>query len=322
MPLALRLKPQPLFFLLAVSIYLVDSLACRLIADPSRRMLVASGASFDLVLVVGFLYYWLLVRPGLRPRTGLVFIGVLGLLRASFLFPEGMLVKAALAGCAELGLIAYVSVQIARSRRDKTVSSDPLAALQKAVAAVIPFPPAANAVAMEMSIAYYALLGWRTKPHIPESSRAFLLQEQAEKAFLLAAVGLASVFEIVPVHLLVHRWSSLAAWILSGISLYGMVWLLGLSRSLVLRPTVVGPDSLTIRYGLIAQLEVPREAISNVQRVTRSTSGVLTLPRKATPNVELTFTRPLKLKRVFGSRMVSQIALCVENEGEFERALR
>jgi len=321
MPLALRLKRQPLFFFLAVSIYFVDSLACRLVVDPSRRMLVATGASFDLVLVVGFLYYWLLVRPGLRPRTGLVFIGVLGLLRASFLFPEGIMVKAALAGCAELGLIAYVSVQIARSRRDKSASSDPLAALQKAVAAVIPFPAAASAVAMEMSIAYYALRGWRTKPHIPESSRAFFFQEQSEKAFLLGAVGLASVFEIVPVHLLVHRWSGLAAWILSGISLYGMVWLLGLSRSLLLRPTVVEPDSLTIRYGLIAQLEVPREAISSVERVTRSTPCVLTLPRKATPNVELTFTRPLKLQRVFGSRMVSRIALSVENEGEFERAL-
>jgi hypothetical protein len=321
MPHALRLKPQPLFFLLAVSIYLVDSLACRMAADSSHRMLVAAGASFDLVLVIGLLYYWLLVRPGLRPRAGLVFVGVLGLLRASFLFPEGVMAKAALAGCAELGLIAYVSVQVVRSRKFGTASSDPLIALQKAVVAVIPFPAAANAVAMEMSIAYYALRGWRAKPHVPECWRSFFLQEQSEKAFLLAAVGLASVFEIVPVHLLVHRWSSMAAWILSAVSVYGMIWLLGLSRSLVLRPTIVGPDSLIIRYGLIAQLEVPREAITGVERVTRSASGVLSLPRGATPNVEISFARPLRLQRVFGSRMVSRLALCVENEGEFERAL-
>jgi hypothetical protein len=321
MPLALRLKPQPLFFLLAVSIYLVDSLACRMAADSPHRMLVAAGASFDLVLVVGLLYYWLLVRPGLRPRAGLVFVGALGLLRASFLFPEGVMAKAAVAGCAELGLIAYVSVQVARSRKSTSNSSDPLVALQKAVQAVIPFPAAANAVGMEMSIAYYALCGWRAKPHIPEGWRSCLLQEQSEKAFLFAAAGLASVFEIVPVHLLVHRWSSITAWILSAVSLYGMIWLLGLSRSLVLRPTLVGPESLTIRYGLIAQLEVPRDALSSVERVTSSTASVMALPRGAGPNVELTFTRPLRLKRVFGSRMVSRIALCVEDEGEFERAL-
>jgi len=129
--------------------------------DSPRRMLVTAGAAIDLVLVVGLLYYWLLVRPGLRPRTGLVFVGVLGLLRASFLFPEGVLMKAALAGCAEVGLIAYVSVQIARSRRTASKSNDPLIALHKAVTAVIPFPAAANAVAMEMSIAYYAINGWR-----------------------------------------------------------------------------------------------------------------------------------------------------------------
>lgn len=79
------------------------------------RLRIAAGASVDLILVVGLLYYWLLVRPGLRPRTGLVFIGVLGLLRASFLFPEGAGVKAALAGCAEAGLIAFIAFQVSRS---------------------------------------------------------------------------------------------------------------------------------------------------------------------------------------------------------------
>lgn len=285
-------------------------------------MLVASAASIDLVLVVGSLYYWLLVRPGLRPVTGLVFVAIAGLLRASFLFPEGAGFKVVLAGSAEVGLIVFVAVQIARSRKNSSNSGDPLEALQRAVAAVIPFPSAARAVSTEMSLAYYAIFGWRSSPHIPVGMRAFWLRDQSEKAFLLAAVGGASLFEVVPVHLLVHRFSALAAWILTGISLYGMVWLLGLSRSMLLRPTLVGPDSVHIRYGLIAQLSIQRDQIASVKRVTCVTPGLLSLPRGTTPNLELCFTLPVKLQRVFGSRNVSRIALCVDNDVEFERVLQ
>ena len=315
--LRLTRNPAALFLLLTIGIYSADSLAVRLASDPSRRMLVAAGASLDLVLVVGLLYYWLLVRPGLRPRAGLVFIGVMGLMRASFLFPQGALVKAALAGCAEIGLIAFVAVQVARSRRPSLKSDNPLQALRSAVAAVIPFPAAARAIATEMSLMYYATFGWRAKPQVPPGMRAFWLREQQDKAFLLAAVGLASVFEIVPVHLLVARWSTLAAWILTAVSLYGMVWLLGLSRSLLLLPTILGPDSLEIRYGMLARLQVQQGDIAQVERVTEASPDAIVLPRRMTPNLQITFSQPIKLERLFGSRLVSRIAVYIENEEEF-----
>ncbi len=320
---ALRLRPgrQALFLLLAALIYLVDSQAVRLAIDPARRLRIAAGASVDLVLVVGLLYYWLLVRPGLRPRTGLIFVAVIGLLRASFLFPEGMLVKAALAGCAEAGLIAFVAVQISRSRKQASDSGDPLVTIRNAVAAVIPFPAGARAITTEFSLVFYAMFGWRAQPHVPAGMHAFWLRESSDKAFLLATAALASIFEIVPVHLLVHRWSALAAWILTGISLYGMLWLLGLSRALVLRPALIGPETLDIRYGLIAHMHVRRSEIAGVERVTSASPGVLVLPRGAAPNLEISFHQPVTLERLFGSKNVSRIALCMENEGEFAAAL-
>jgi hypothetical protein len=321
----LRQSRQAQFLLLAVSIYLVDSLAIRMATDPGHRTRIAVGASIDLVLVVGLLYYWLLVRPGLRPRSGLIFVGVIGLLRASFLFPEGTMVKLALAGCAEIGLIAFVGTRIVRRSASKgratLGSADPIAALQRAVEVVIPFPPVAHAAAKEMSVLYYAVRGWRARPHIPSGMRAFVMQEQTDKAFMLAAVAIASVFEIVPVHLLVHRWSVLASWILTGLSLYGLVWLLGLSRSLVLRPTLIGSESVVIRYGLLAQMEVGREEIAGVERVVRASAAVSVLPRRATPNLELSFTHPIKMKGLFISRSLSRIALAVQDPGEFEMAL-
>lgn len=192
--------------------------------------------------------------------------------------------------------------------------------LRNAVGAVIPFPPGARAIATEISLMYYAIFGWRAKPYVPEGTRAFWLTEQKDKAFLLAAAGMASVFEIVPVHLLAARRSVLAAWILTGVSVYGLVWLLGLSRSLALRPTVVGADLLAIRFGLLVQLTLPLDQIARVDRVSVGSDGVIALPRRMAPNVEISFAQAVELERLFGSRSVKRVALCLENPEEFVRS--
>jgi hypothetical protein len=49
---------------------------------------IATAAVFDLTITTAALYYWLLVRPGLRSRTTMYLVALLGLFRAAFLFPE------------------------------------------------------------------------------------------------------------------------------------------------------------------------------------------------------------------------------------------
>src|SRR5579883_1366911 len=89
-----------LFAALAISINVIDGPLIR-----SPRAVVSAAAWFDMVAVVAALYYWLLVRPGIRGKGSIIPVALAGLIHASSS-------KAVVAGFCELGLIAYIVVQI------------------------------------------------------------------------------------------------------------------------------------------------------------------------------------------------------------------
>jgi len=120
------------FFLLALTINIVDSTLVRSISDPGKRLFVAGGAVFDLTLTVSATYYWLLVRPGIRGRASLMAIALIGILRATFLFPNARTVTAAVGALCELGLAAFVIVQVRQRVRHRRSNPDPADAIRQA----------------------------------------------------------------------------------------------------------------------------------------------------------------------------------------------
>ena len=83
---ARRLNPQFLFLGLAVGINILVMVLARNAASP-RSNAVAVGAVLDMTVTVPALYYWLVVRPGLRNMASLGLIALLSLWRAAFAFP-------------------------------------------------------------------------------------------------------------------------------------------------------------------------------------------------------------------------------------------
>jgi hypothetical protein len=309
------------FLLLAVAINAIDSTIVRTVADPARRMVVSAAATLDLVVVVCAIYYWLLVRPGIRGRVSLIPIALLGVLRATFLYPNARTLAAFVAGACEVALIAFVVIQVrARARRNPGKrDGDPVDLLHASLQPIL--PGAARFLAAELSIFYYALFSWRAKPYVPQGAQAFSLHKKSGHADLLYIVALASTMEIVPLHLLLRHWSLPAAWIATSLSLYGMIWLIGLARSIALRPVLVGPDSLDIKFGLLFRLRVPRESIAAVH--IGPADGATVIPRRSTPNVCIEFVSVLDAEGPLGLRRpVRQLALSADDPADFEKALR
>jgi len=310
------------FLLLAVAINAIDSAIVRTVTDPGRRMAVSAAATLDLVVVVCAIYYWLLVRPGIRGRVSLIPIALLGVLRATFLYPNARTLAAFAAGACEIALIAFVVIQVrAKVRRSPGKrAGDPVDLLRASLEPIL--PGAARFLAAELSILYYALFSWRAKPYVPKGDRAFTLHKKSGHADLLYIVAFASTMEIVPLHLLLRHWSPLAAWIATSVSLYGMVWLVGLARSIALRPVLVGPDYLDVKFGLLFRLRVPRESIATVRRV-RPDDTATVVPRRSAPNVFIELVEALNAEGPLGlRRVVSRLAVSADDEHEFERALR
>jgi len=315
-----------LFVLLALAINLIDGLVTRSIASSDRRSLVAAAASVDVILVVSLLYYWLLVRPGIRAPATLSFVALLGALHATYFWPIRVPIRAALAGLCELGLLAFVAVRMlsgTRRRSIKDTSSDPVDAIRDALEAAFLPPLAARMLAAEISVLYYALFTWRAKPHIPKRAQAFSIHRQSGQVELLAGLAMACVLEIVPVHLVLHRWSPVAAWIATALGLYSAIWLIGLTRSISLRPILVGQDYLDLRYGLLFRLRIEAHRIARVHpRETIGSPPAVVLPKGSQPNIWIELARDQKARRLFGiETRVRQIGLAADHPSALERAL-
>lgn len=121
---------------------------------------------------------------------------------------------------------------------------------------LLPVRAAAAAVAHEMAVLWYALLAWRARPDVHAGELGFSIHRRSGYGGVLGAVGLAAGVEAVVVHLLVQRRSATAAWVLTALALYGLVWLLGHFQAVRLRPVLLTPEALHVRVGLLWSVRV------------------------------------------------------------------
>ncbi|MDE3194812.1 MAG: hypothetical protein KGN84_00590 [Acidobacteriota bacterium] len=280
-----RRHPQLTFLTAAILINIAASFAGRM--NPRAAL----AAVFDMTVTVSAVYYWLIVRPGLRPKVSLLFVGLLGLLRASFAFPRIVPGREFILGAIEL----LVVIAIFTGSR------------------IVPFQTVERLVRAEFSGLYYAF-AWRAKPDVPVHARAFTLHKDSGIADLLIVLAPFSLIEVVLVHLLASRWNHTAAWILTGLGLYSGIWMFALGRSFALRPGYETDDEIVVRFGLLFSLRIPKDCIESIQR--EPVENAATVRRNSVPNLYIAFTRPLEAERMLGfTKQVSAIA--IQPDGQF-----
>jgi hypothetical protein len=104
------------------------------------------------------------------------------------------------------------------------------------------------------------------QPEVPPGSRAFSSHRNSPVLALLGVLCLAVVIETFAIHLLVGRWSRPAAWILTSLSLYSLLFLIAHGRALVLKPHLISEGRLLVRDGLLWSAEIPLDRITTVDR--------------------------------------------------------
>lgn len=307
-----------------LSINVIDSMLVRSVADPGRRMVVAAAASVDVVALVSLLYYWMLVRPGIRAPASVVAIVLIGALHATYFYTSARAARTIVAGLCEAGLIGFVVARVRRKTRREMGSegnADPVETLRAAVEGIIMVPCVAKMLTAELSILYYALFSWRAKPSVASDARAFSIHQQVGHAELLGMLAIPCAFEILPVHLLLKHWSPALAWIVTALGMYAMIWLIGLARAFTLRPVLVGRDYLDLRYGLLFRLRVPREMIARVRRAEAS-DVICAVPRRSAPNICIELVRSMNADGPLGIRKrVNRVAVTADEENAFKLAL-
>lgn len=324
----LKLNPWVLFLGLTLS---VSALAAFLAHTPHPYP-VDVAICLDLALTIPAAWYLLMVRTGLRSAATVPLIAMIGLWRASLLFPSIVPGKLWIGAGLEVALLGTLIMGLRAARLASAAfdDADPVDRLRAAVTHL--FSPQtmnrsdslpAKAMATEFSVFYYAF-GWKLKPHIPPASRAFTLHERSGANVLIGCLAAISLLEITPVHLLLNHWfpaKPFIAWIATGLSLWGAVWMLALCRAFALRPTVVAPDSITVRFGLLFRVKIPAASIATLEYI-NAPDGVRVVPKATPASVYIRFREPLNAEFPGGfTRPIEAIGLSADDDLSFREAI-
>lgn len=322
--------PLIAFALLATGIYAAAVAAVRTRSAWEHPDVVRAGLLLDLLVVVP-LAYWLLPvrRGGLPPRT-LVTVFLLSLAGAALVLPEQRAIllrsKELLAIPLEIGLVTWIAVRVVRwaRRAGKAETEDVLERLRAVGREILPLGRAADAISFEMAVLYYSLLSWRSHPRVPPAGEVFSCHRKSGYGAIVFALLIITAAEAIPLHILVSRWSPAAAWILTALSAYGMLWFVGDWRAARLRPIVLEEDTLWIRTGLRWSVRVPRAQIAAVHA--KQPRGADACLRAAFPNgpaLWIELAEPATAQGPYGiERQVRWIKLGVDEPRNLLTALR
>jgi hypothetical protein len=186
---------------------------------------------------------------------------------------------------------------------------------------------AADSLARELSLLACAFFLWRRSPastSLAPTAQVFTIHQRSHYGAFLSVILFVAFVETVAVHLLLRRASPTIAYLLSGLSLYGIIWLLGDFRALRLRPTFVQAGTLHIRVGLRAQVRVALHDIEGIETLITAAEPDRHAPNYARctafgpPELLVRLRKPAAVERMIGGiRNVSCIGLKLDDEAAF-----
>lgn len=227
---------------------------------------VGFALPFDLMVCVPAAFYLLFVRPSsLSPLLVLPVIWIGGFISLQFAVPgqPSILVPLSLGAVAVEATVAVRELRrfACSFRKARTASDNPLDWFSDAFFTLVRNERAARTAGLECAMWYYAAASWRRKPFVPEGYRAFSSHRQSGYVAVAGIMlGLIAI-ETFAVHLLVARFSTLAACALTILSLYTILWMVAETRAVVLNPLLVGDGCLIARWGMLTCERIPLDIV-------------------------------------------------------------
>jgi hypothetical protein len=314
------------FALLATGIYAAAITMMRMRAALRHPDIVSAGLLVDLLVTVPLAFYWLAVRRAGWPARTLIPLFLFSLTGAALVLPDQreMLKRLSeiLSIPAEIGLVTWITVRTARSLRSTQGTEDMLERLKEVAREILPARRVAEAIAFEMAVLYYSLFAWRRRPQSPSGSKVFTYHRTSGYGAILFALLIVTLAEMIPVHILVTRWSPGAAWILTILSVYGLFWFVADYRATRLRPILLDDETLCVRTGLRWTIRIPRANIIALHRKAPKSEPFLraTLPMMKSLWIEL--TEPVTAQGPYGiEKRARWISVAVDDAKAFQEEL-
>ena len=257
------------------------------------------------------LVYFLLIRKQPISKLTIVPIFILGLVVASFIIPKDQqslltLIKTWVVPVVELGVLTLIFIKIKKARKSyksaRTSTIDTFNAIKRAAKEVIP-SKASILLATEIAVFYYGFLAWK-KPTL--SDYQFTYHKRSGIIALYAILIGIILVETTAFHFLLAQWSHLAAWILTGLSIYTAIQVYGMTRAIYYRPFNLTETSLHLPYGLFNETTIELATIESIEIIKKMPKKeediqfLSILPDFEKPNILISLNTQNTLHKLYG----------------------
>jgi hypothetical protein len=224
----------------------------------------------------------------------------------------------------ELAVLIYTLSKIRHIRREyrrlQATLPDVAYNLHQSMASVMGNTTAIKIIASELTILRFGLFFWKKQPAAP-ASRRFSIHREIAYASLFGVIISVCAIELVAFHLFLLHYSYTAALIVTILSVYGTLFLIGDFAAIIQSPVLILKDQILLRTGLRWRALVDTKTIASIQKVTDSfepapscfNGGLM----KNRVNILFTFTEPVQIERLYRKPLATtQIVMTIDKAEE------
>lgn len=254
--------------IIAISWFVINSAAF-----TGQPGLMSMASTIDLALLIPVTWF-LCIRKTKIPKVTVIPMFLLSLLLASQLIPvqyhQTLDYLKMILPIVELTVIGFIIYQVRktfkayRSEKSREKRQDFVETVLEAANNIHGPGILANVLATEVSMFHYAVVGWNPQKEAPKGPKFTYHKDNAYLAFAGVAV-FAVIAETAILHLLLMQWSAVAAWILTGLSIYSLFFVFGDLNAVKKRPIYLDENALKVRIGFRWRVSIPFEAIESVE---------------------------------------------------------
>jgi hypothetical protein len=233
------------------------------------------GITFDLVFTSPLLYF-LFIRKKTIPNTTVVPLFILGIIITSIIIPKDhqfliTQIKHWVLPIVETSVFILIVYKIRQTRKafkvnKKETNHDFYELLKEVTATILP-KKISILFSTEIAVIYYGFINGNK--HQLQANE-FTYHKHSSVIALLSVFIFLIIGETAIIHYLLQKWSLIAAWALTILSIYTGFQLFGIIRSMGKRPIVITESKLHLKHGLFSETEIPLSEIESFEQSSKS----------------------------------------------------
>jgi len=296
-------------------------------ADPS---LISIGITIDALLTVPLIYFFLIRKKKISKHT-VVIAFLIGLFVCYKVIPQEHqiilpVLSTWLLPILVVGIVTYMLINFRKARLNYKLNKDKqidFYTTVKTVACDLLPNLIARIIATEIAVLYYGIIHW--KRHSLDKGEFSIHKKSASISIFLGIMLIIGV-ETTVFHYILEQEGNPKAWLITFLSIYSLLQILGFLKSIMKRPIAFKENLLHLRYGILKETTIK---LSNVKSIVLSSKnnhhGIRKLSifgKYESTNVILTLKMPETLNSLYGfKKNFTKISIHVDEPQLFFKTL-